>query len=535
MSLVTAALPSDPDELRAFAASLRIELAARDAEIHAKTLHIEKLKVQLAALRRARYGRSSEKLDHEVEQLELLIGDLEEGEAEIAAREAARTGRKELTAGDLRRSSRQSGERKSLPDHLPCETVVHDPVCICQNCGGTTFGKIGEDERGVLEYVPSYFKRVVHVRPKMSCRTCETIVQAPMPSLPIERGLPGPAMLANVLVAKYCDHQPLHRQSVIYARAGVEIDRSVLAGWVGEMAFLLDPLLQAASRYVLAGTALHADDTPVPVLDPGRGKTKTGRLWVVVRDERPWGSTAPPAALYRYSPDRRGEHAEALLGGCRGFLHADGYAGFNKLYEVDPKIGAARLVEVACWAHARRKLYDVHIATGSAVAKEALERIGSLFAIEAEIRGQAPDERQATRQRCSVPILDELKPFLEAALARGSARSSLAGAIRYATSRWDALTRYTTDGRLEMSNNAAERAIRPLALGRRNWTFAGSDTGGQRAAAMYSLIETARLNGIDPEAWLADVIRRIADHPIKRVEELLPWNWRPRQNPGQDA
>ena len=342
-------------------------------------------------------------------------------------------------------------------------------------------------------------------------------------------------MLAHVLVAKYCDHQPLHRQSVIYARAGVEIDRSVLAGWVGEMAFLLDPLLQAASRYVLAGTALHADDTPVPVLDPGRGKTKTGRLWVVVRDERPWGSTAPPAALYRYSPDRRGEHAEALLGGCRGFLHADGYAGFNKLYEVDPKIGAARLVEVACWAHARRKLYDVHIATGSAVAKEALERIGSLFAIEAEIRGQAPDERQATRQRCSVPILDELKPFLEAALARGSARSSLAGAIRYATSRWDALTRYTTDGRLEMSNNAAERAIRPLALGRRNWTFAGSDTGGQRAAAMYSLIETARLNGIDPEAWLADVIRRIADHPIKRVEELLPWNWRPRQNPGQDA
>jgi hypothetical protein len=307
------------------------------------------------------------------------------------------------------------------------------------------------------------------------------------------------------------------------------LDRSTLADWIGRLGFLLEPLAEEIGRHARAGSSIHADDTPVPVLDPGRGKTRTGRLWTLVRDERPFGSRAPPAAWYLYSPDRKGEHAETLLGSCRGFLHADGYAGFNTLYAPDQKTGEPRLIEVACWAHARRKLHDVHAATASPAAKEALDRIAELFAVEAGIKGRGPAERLAIRQQQAAPRLEDLKVFLGRTLARISAKSSLAGAIRYATARWEALCRFTTDGRLEMSNNAAERAIRPLALGRKNYLFAGSDKGGQRAAILYTLITTARLNGLDPEAWLADVIARIADHPARRIDQLLPWNWRDDQ------
>ena len=527
MSLASQDLPSDPDALRALAAALQAQLAekdlaiaARDAEIHAKTLHIEKLKAQLAVLRRARFGRSSEKLDQAIEQLELLIGELEEGEALTRSRAVPVGPSSEPSPKPAR-----AGGRQRLPEHLPRETVSHPAPCTCPGCGGTKLSMLGEDVSEVLEYVPSYFKVVRHVRPRMSCRACETISQAPVPSLPIERGLPGPALLAHVLIAKYCDHTPLHRQSVIYARAGVELDRSTLADWVGSAVFLLLALAEAIGRHARAGPVLHADDTPVPVLDPGRGKTKTGRLWVLVRDERAWGSTAPPAAFYRYSPDRKGEHAEVLLGSCRGFLHADAYAGFGGLYEPDPATGQARLVEVACWSHARRKLYDVHQATASPIAQDALERIAELFAIEKAIRGQPPDRRLAVRQERARPLLDELKRFLDTSLGRISSKSSLAQAIRYATSRWDALSRFITDGRLEMSNNAAERAIRPLALGRKNYLFAGADAGGERAAVLYTIIETAKLNGLDPEAYLADVLARIADHPAKRIDQLLPWRW----------
>ena len=513
MSRAVADLPEDPTELRRFAAGLA-------AEVHAKTLLIEKLKMQLSILRRARFGRLSEKLDRDIEQLELLIGDIEESEAERQARTEASDG------GASSSTPKKPSVRAPLPDRLPLETIVHDAPCVCPTCGGTKFGRIGTDEREVLEYVPSHFKRVLHVRPKMSCRACETIVQAPMPTLPIEKGRPGPALLAHVLVAKYCDHLPLYRQSDIYAREGVEIDRSVMAGWVGHMAALLEPLAGRIARHVRAGSTLHADDTPVPVLDPGRGRTKTGRLWTAVRDERPYGSTAPPAAFYLYSPDRKAEHAHALLKDCRGYLHADGYTGFGGLYKADPETGApAPLTEVACWAHARRKIYDVHVATKSPAAAEALDMIARLFAIEADMRGRSPAERVTARRERALPVLAELRAFLDATLAKISGKSDFAKAIRYANSRWTALTRYVDDGRLEMSNNAAERAIRPLALGRKNYLFAGSDEGGRRAAIMYTLIETARLNDIDPEAWLADVVARIADHPISKLDELLPWKW----------
>jgi len=511
MSPDAAVLPTDPDALRAFALSLQ-------AELYAKTLHIEKLKMQLALLRRARFGRSSEKLDHDIEQLELLIGELEEGKAESGERtEAARP------AAAAKRE-RSHPVRLPLPEHLPRERVEHEPNCICPTCGGTNLTLIGTDEREVLEYVPSHFKVIVHARPKVSCRNCQTIVEPPMPSLPIERGRPGPALLAHVLVSKYSEHLPLYRQSEIYARAGVELDRSTLAEWVGRMAFHLSPIADAIARHVREGPALHADDTPVPVLDPGRGKTKTGRLWVAVRDERPWGSGVPPAVFYRYSPDRKSEHAEALLAGCRGFLHADAYAGFKNLYQADPLTGNAKLVEVACWAHARRKLYDVHHATQSPAAKELLERIGELFAVEEEIRGRSPQERQVVRVERSAPLLADMKSRFEEVLNTVSRKSSLAAALRYSLSRWDALTRYTTDGRLDICNNAAERAIRPLALGRKNWLFAGADTGGERAAVIYTIIQTAKINGLDPEAYLRTLIARIADHPAKRIDELLPWN-----------
>jgi transposase len=478
-------------------------------------------------LRRARFGRSSEKLDREIEQLELLLGELEEGVAESNARTEQAENQQRAIPERTKPSNRQPGGRRPLPAHLPRERIVHEPAPACTCCGGTVLRKIGEDVTELLEYVPSSFKVIQHVRPKLSCRACETIVQAPLPSFPIERGRPGPALLAHVAVSKYADGLPLHRQSEIYARQDVDLDRSTMADWVGRMAALLDPLVQAIGRHVCAGPVLHADDTTVKVLAPGQGRTKTGRLWAVVRDERPFAGTTAPAAFYRYSPDRRAEHAEALLGSCRGFLHADGYAGFNNLFANDPRTGTGRLTEVACWAHARRKLYDVYEATASPLAKQALERIAELFAIETRINGRAPEERLAVRQQEAVPLLSELETCLNNALNQISGKSTLAKAIRYALSRWTALIRYTTDGRLEMTNNAVERAIRPLAMTRKNYLFAGSDSGGVRAAAMYTLTETAKMNGLDPEAYLRDVLARIADHPINRIGELLPWNWRP--------
>ena len=370
----------------------------------------------------------------------------------------------------------------------------------------------------VLELIPERFKVIRHVRPKFSCTACQTITQAAAPSRPIARGVAGPGLLAHVLVSKYLDHLPLYRQSEIYARDGVELERSTLADWVGGAAKLLDPLVAALGRHVLSADKLHADDTPVPVLAPGNGKTKTARLWVYVTDERPMAGQAPPAVWFQYSPDRKGERPQAHLKEFSGILQADGYAGFDALYE------QGRVSEAACWAHARRKFFDLHTTTKSPQASEALRRIAELYEVETRIRGRPPDDRRRVRQEHTVPKLVELRGWMESTLAATSSKSVLAQAIRYSLGRWQALTRFADDGRIEIDNNAAEREIRAVALGRKNWLFAGSDAGGERAAAIYSLVGSAKLNGLDPMAYLRRVLERIADHPINQVDELLPWN-----------
>jgi transposase len=526
VSIASATLPDDPIALRVFAQSLQAAVALHEAEIYEQALIIEKLKGQLADLRRARFGRSSEKLNEQAEQLELALEDLERAQGRrqqsFEALSAA------ADAGTRRSPPREAANRKPLPEHLPRERVEHEGACACPKCGGTRLRLIGTDEREVLEYVPAQFKVVVHARPKFSCRDCETVTQPPMPSLPIERGRPGAGLLAHVLVSKYCDHLPLYRQSEIYERAGVDLDRSTMAEWVGRMTGLLEPLAYAIRSHTCQGETVHADDTTVPVLDPGRGRTKTGRLWVAVRDERPWGSAVPPSVFYRYSPDRKSEQAQALLKDCRGYLHADAYAGYNCLYKAHPVNGNAHLIEVACWAHARRKIYEVYMETKSPTALTLLESIRSLFALEEEINGQTPEDRLRLRQQYAVPMLDVLKADLDSVYGKIGKKTKFAKAIRYSLKIWRGLTRYTTDGRLEISNNAAERAIRPLALGRKNWLFAGSDGGGHAAATVYTIIQTAKLNGLDPEAYLRDIISRIADHPARRIADLLPWNWAAR-------
>jgi transposase len=489
-------------------------------ELRDKTQENEKLKTQVATLQRALFGRSSEQLDHEIEQTALTPDGLEEDQAEIADQETAYVPEMPSAAS---RAPAKKPVRELLPEHLPRERIEHKTACVCPECGSTRLTLIKPDEREVLEYVPAHFKVIVHSRPKMSCRDCEAITQAPAPCLPIEKSKAGPSLLAHVLVSKYCNHLPLYRQSAIYAREGVKLSCSTLAEWVGASASLLTPLAEAIARHVRMGTTLHADDTPLPVLSPGSGRTKTGRLWPLVRDERPSGSDTAPAVAYLYSPDRKSEHAQTLLEGCQGYLHADGYAGFGRLY--NPLKGDAKLMEVSCWAHARRKFYEVYEQSQSPAAHSFLEQIGKLFAVEESIKGQPPDRRKRAREEQSVPLLDALKLQMEATLSQTSNKSALAQAIRYASSRWLSLIRYTTDGQLEMTNNAAERSIRPLALGRKNWLFAGSDKGGRSAAIIYTITESAKMNGVEPYAYLRDILTCIADHPINRIAELLPWNF----------
>ena len=487
------------------------ELAAARDGLKEQVLRNEQLKLRLARLLRKQFGASSEKLRGTLEQLELLLGDLEEQIAEMPPAEP-----EPQAAAEPIGPARHKPARRPLPESLPRDVVEHPAPCACPKCGGALHA-LGEDVTEVLDYVPGSFRVVRHVRPKLSCRDCDSIAQAPAPSLPINRGLAGPGLLSQVLVAKYCDHLPLYRQAEIYARDGVDLDRSTLADWVGQSTALVRPLVDAVGAHVMAAERVHADDTTVPVLDPGGDTTKTGRLWCYVRDDRPFGGNAAPAVLYRYSPDRKGLHPREHLTSFRGILQADGYAGYAGLYD-------RGVTEAACWAHARRKFFDVHAATQSPVAQEALQRIAALYAIEDEIRGRLPEVRLAVRIARSAPLFAGMKEWLDRSLNRISGKSTLAGAIRYTLNRWDALTLVLRDGRACLDNNAAERSMRPVTIGRRNWLFAGSDAGGNRAAAVYTLTESAKLSGLDPRDYLTQVLKRIADHPVKRIHELLPWN-----------
>ena len=475
------------------------------ALVDAQRSEIEHLKLLVAKLRRQQFGRRSEALAVSVDQLSLITSK----EQAPPVKPTGSSGKKRPT----RRSNRYP-----LPAHLPREIQLHDvSESNCPQCGGE-FKRFGEDVSEVLEYVPAHFKVIRHIRPKLACRCCGTIHPAPAPERPIPCGMAGPGLLSQVLVSKYCDHLPLYRQSQIYARAGVDLARYTLADWVGESTHLLTPLAQALRRYSLSGFTVHADDTPVAVLSPGRGRAKVGRLWVYVRDERQAGSHRPPAVWFEYSPDRKGCHPQGHLSAFRGAIHADGYRGFTALYE------PGKRVEVACWAHVRRKFYDIYEAQASPLAENALYKIQQLYEIEEQIRGRPPDERRHVRQSQSKVILEDLYEWLTTTLSQVLRKSEMANAIRYALSRWTALTRYRDDGHLEMDNNAAERALRGVALGRKNYLFAGSDAGGERAAIVNSLIGTAKLNGLDPPAYLNHVLNIIASHPVNRVDELLPWN-----------
>ena len=506
MTIAIENLPDDIAALKQIIANLTRDAVVAQAEI-------AKLKFQLARYRRAEFGRSSEKLARDIAQLELAIETVETDQAERLAAQPPAVAALIGAAADA-----QKPARRPLPEHLPREEVVHQAPCTCPGCGGT-LRKIGADVTETLDYVPGRFKVVRHVRDKLACRACDTVVQAPAPYHPIARGRAGAGLLAHVVVSKYDDHLPLYRQAEIYAREGVELETSTLSGWVGAMAAALAPLTKLLTADVMASETLCGDDTPVPVLAPGSGRTKTGRLWTYVRDERPFGGARPPAAVFFYSPDRKGEHPRTHLEPFTGVLHADGYAGFNGLFET------GRISEAGCWAHVRRKFFDVHAATASPIAKEALDRIGQLYAVEKAINGAPPDQRQQQRRLKSKPIAEALAAWAEETMPKLSRKSELTAAFRYMRARWPALTRCFDDGRLSLDNNPAERALRGVAIGRKNYLFAGSDAGGRRAAAMYSLIETAKLNSVNPQAYLADVLTRIADHPAKHVAELLPWNW----------
>jgi transposase len=507
-------LPTDLASAHALIIAQRQALIAAQSEAQHRALLIEKLKYTIKKLRHEQFGQSSER-GALLDQLELQLADLEEDIAQAETAAAAETIR-------VPSFERRTPARRPLPAHLPRERVVYPVPSVCPCCGDGRLRKIGEDVTETLELIPRQWKVIQHVREKFSCRACEAITQPPAPSHPIARGRAGPKLLAHVLFSKYGLHLPLNRQSATYAREGIDLDVSTLADWVGAAAATLMPLAEVIQAHVFAAERIHADDTTVPVL--AKGKTRTGRLWTYVRDDRPFAGPDPPAAVFFYSRDRGGEHPKQHLVSYAGLMQADAYAGFNRLYEANRKPGP--IIEAACWAHGRRKFFDLARINKAPIAAEAVKRIDALFAIEREINGVMPQERVRVRHERSRLLVIELESWLREQRARVSRNSDTGKAIDYSLKRWAALTRFLDDGRLCMSNNAAERELRTVAVGRRNWTFAGSDEGGRRAAAFYTLIATAKLNDVDPQAWLADVLARLPDHPAKRVHDLLPWNWR---------
>lgn len=538
MQAAVSPLPNDVEALKALLISaLRkadeaeaqlAEALARESATEALIAH---LKLQIAKLRREQYGPSAERSRRLLEQLELQLEELEAdaSEDDLVAEIAAKT-------ANVNAFERKRPSRKPFPEHLPRERVVIPAPCSCPSCGGERLSKLGEDVTETLEVIPRQWKVVQTIREKFSCRDCEKITQPPAPFHVVPRGWAGPSFLAMLLFEKYGQHQPLGRQAERFAREGVPLSTSTLADQVGAAAFALMPLYRLIEAHVLAASRLHGDDTTVPVL--AKGKTDTARLWVYVRDDRPFAGADPPAALFHYSRDRRGTHPRSHLISWSGILQADAYGGYNDLYAAGRQ--PAPVLEAGCFAHARRKFFELADVTAAArkksrgaragmiypIALEAVQRLDALFEIERSINGRDAAQRLAVRQELSAPLMAELHIWLTAQLAKLSRGHDLAKACHYMLRRWHAFTRFLDDGRICLTNNAAERALRCVPLGRKAWLFCGSDRGGQRAAILYTLIQTAKLNDVDPQAWLADVLARIADHPASRLDELLPWNWR---------
>jgi transposase len=531
-----------PDDIGALKAALMAEasraaqIAAELAQARAKASDdaalIAHQKLQIEKLKRELYGSRSERTSRILDQMELTFEELESTatEDEIAAERAA-TKTTTVTAYKRKRPA-----RKPFPEHLPRERVVVPGPTACLCCGGSRLRKLGETVTETLEVIPRQWKVIQHVREKFTCRDCEKISEAPAPFHVIPRGWAGPSLLAMILFEKFGQHQPLNRQLERYAREGVPLSLSTLADQVGTGCAALEPILKRIEAHVFAAERLHGDDTTVPVL--AKGKTHTGRCWVYVRDDRPFSGGAAPGAMFYYSRDRCGEHPEAHLANYAGILQADAYSGYTKLYEVDRKPGT--ILEAGCWSHARRPFFALADLAETArrrtqgempvpispLALEMVRRIDALFEIERSINGKSADERLAVRQQLSAPLAADLEKWMREQRAKLSRNNDIAKAMDYMLKRWPSFTRFLNDGRVCLSNNAAERALRGIALGRKSWLFAGSDRGGQRAAAMYSLIVTCKLNDVDPQAWLADVLSRIAEHPAHRLDELLPWNWR---------
>jgi transposase len=533
-----AALPDDIDALKAALLAARADVARVSAEAAVALARqssdqalIAHLKLQIEKLNRDRFGPRSERTARLLDQMELRLEELEASatEDELAAETAA------VKTTTVAGFTRTRPARRPFPEHLPRERVVVAGPAACTCCGGTRLSKLGEDVTETLEVVPRRWKVIQHIREKFSCRDCERISQVPAPFHVIPRGWAGPKLLAMILFEKFGQHQPLNRQAERYGREGVPLSLSTLADQVGACTTVLMPLFERLQAHVMAGERLHGDDTTVPVL--ARGKTEIARSWVYVRDDRPFGGPAPPGAVFHYSRDRGGEHPQTHLAGYAGILQADAYGGYGKLYE--PGRPSGPILEAACWAHARRKFFVLADIAGSArraahgkvptvlspICLEAVQRIDALFDIERDINGRSAEARRATRQALSAPLVADLLGWLREQRVRLARGNDIARAIDYMLKRWTAFTRFLDDGRVCLTNNAAERALRGIALGRKSWLFCGSDRGGQRAAIMYSLIVSAKMNDIDPQAWLADVLARIAEHPAQHLDALLPWHW----------
>jgi transposase len=510
-------LPEDYDALKVAFIEMRAKVLGAEALI-------EHLRLVIAKMKREIYGPRSERSQRLLDQLELQLEDM----VVEAAKAKAEAERANPVQGHMRRPA----TRRNFPDHLPRRRIVHPAPTCCPCCGGDKLSKIGEDVTETLDVVPRQMFVTEHVREKFSCRSCEKISQPPAPFHAIPRGFAGPSLLAMILVDKYANHQPLNRQSEQFAREGVELSVSTMADHVGACAASLLPLFELIKHHVFAAERLHGDDTTVPVL--AKGKTRTGRLWTYVRDDRPFGGAAPPAAIYYYSPDRSGVHPERHLAGYTGILQADAFSGFNALYDANRKPGP--ITAAGCWSHARRKFFELADVAANArdnsskvispIAFAAVQKFDAIFALERAITGKSPDERLAVRRREVAPLVNELIEWMKRERAKLSGHNPVAKAFSYMLRRVDVFTRFLHDGRICLSNNAAERALRGIALGRKSWLFAGSDRGGERAAVMLTLIQTAMLNDVDPQAWLADVLARIADHKINDLAALLPWNWR---------